>query len=157
MTPVRRLERRWLKDEALQGATAETVEAIIDALTLIMMADQQADAEEESAMVAVMLVLPRAGRSTAAWMDYADEARANAQRLQDAEEALALTRATAERVPHELRRIVFEMAAAMTVADQELRLEEAAVLTTFADALGFDEAESLAIYEGMLDALKLHG
>jgi len=154
-TFVRRLEKRWLQDPALQALTLDQVKAFIDALALAMYADFHSDDEEDKAFASMMLSLPCDWAATAELAEYAVQARVHASAIKDPEEVLALAIATAARIPPHVRTQAFEMMAALTIADRELDMGEAAVLTTFGQALGFDEPTTVSLYEAILDALGL--
>ena len=154
-TFVRRLERRWLKDAELQALELEQVKAIIDALALTMYADFSSDDQEQGAFTSMMLSLPCGWADTAELSDYAEEAREAASKLSSNEELLAHAKEIAGRIPESVRRQAFEMSVALTIADRELTMGEAAVLSAFGEELGFDEASSIEIYEEILDALGL--
>jgi len=152
MTLIRRLERRWLKDEALQRLEADQIKPIIDSLTLAMFADSETDATEEGALASVLMSLPS---NFGEMIDYIDASRARAEALDGAEAMQAEAREIAAKIPEEIREQAFAMMAAMTIADRELKLSEAVVLLAFSEGLGFDEDKALAIYDEILASVGL--
>ena len=154
MTLIRRLERRWLKDEALQSLEAEEIKPIVDALTLAMLADSESDDAEEGAIASVLMSLP-SNFASPETIDYVDQSRARASALDGAEAMQEEARAIAARIPEAIREQAFAMMAAITIADRELKLSEAVVLLAFAEGLGFDEDSALAIYDEILASVGL--
>ena len=155
MNAIERIEKRWIRDAALQGLNVEEAGAVIDALALAVYADLSAQGAEEQAFDSASMSLPFGWAETKALSERAKKAGSSAAALKTEAEVLARVSVSAADIPKAVHEQVFGMIVAILVADRQLEDSEAALLTTFAHAFALSEEKAHGVYEEIVEAMGL--